>query len=445
MPRKNDLPEGITRLPNGDYRWRATVGTRNGKQVRVSAITKTQKQAKTDRAKAIADYARGKSAMPEATTVREYAKRWLDRKKNLAENSRNRYADYLKAACDAGLGDLRMQNVRVYHIKGSLSSLADKVMTKGLGKGRVMASATLANIRMVLRAMFKEAYAEDGILASNPADPVKRVKVLKTEHPGVALDFDQVAQLHELGEALYAGGNLRLWYALFTCVSVGLRRGEVMALRWSDVDLERGVLSVKQNLTAPKSVLTLGATKTDGSMRDILLPPSLKAALERQRQAMQNEASIRGEKLRPEMPVFATIYGGYGYPEHLHRALRWLLGWSQALEAQTKPNGRPETPEETQMRFISIKKEAQHLLEQVIRGGEKLPTISPHDLRHTAGTLMLRRNVPIEVVSKTLGHKDITMTYRVYRHVLESEKRAHIVDLFDSLPKARVVTVLPPN
>ena len=89
-------------------------------------------------------------------------------------------------------------------------------------------------------------------------------------------------------------------------------------------------------------------------MRDILLPPSLKAALERQRQAMQNEASIRG--------------------------------------------------------------------------GEKLPTSD--DLRHTAGTLMLRRNVPIEVVSKTLGH---------------SEKRAHVVDLFDSLPKARVVTVLPLN
>ena len=47
---------------------------------------------------------------------------------------------------------------------------------------------------------------------------------------------------------------------------------------------------------------------------------------------------------------------------------------------------------------------------------------------------MLRRGVPIEVVSKTLGHKDITVTYKVYRHVLESEKRAHLVDLFETIP-----------
>jgi integrase len=114
---------------------------------------------------------------------------------------------------------------------------------------------------------------------------------------------------------LYSGGNLRLWIALFTCVFIGLRHGEVMGLRWCDINLEKGLLRVEKNLSAPKSILTLGDTKTDGSRREILVPSSLKAALNRQQSAMEHEADLRGETLRPEMPVFATVYGGHGYPE----------------------------------------------------------------------------------------------------------------------------------
>ena len=58
---------------------------------------------------------------------------------------------------------------------------------------------------------------------------------------------------------------------------------------------------------------------------------------------------------------------------------------------------------------------------------------------------MLRRKVPIEVVSKTLGHKDITVTYKVYRHVLESEKRAHLIDLFPIQAPQAKAGVLPLN
>jgi integrase len=84
------------------------------------------------------------------------------------------------------------------------------------------------------------------------------------------------------------------------------------------------------------------------------------------------------------------------------------------------------------MRFIlrGIPREHRARLEAAILAGEKLPEISPHDLRHIAGKLMLRRKFPLEVVNKPLGHADITMTYRVYRHVLESEKREHVIDLF---------------
>jgi integrase len=442
------LPEGVEQLPSGLYMWRVTAGYRNGKQVKISGTAATITKAKQERAKAIADRGRGVLAIPDTTTVRDYATRWLERKKNLATNSRNRYMQHLETACKTGLGDLRLQSVRAHHIKDALSGLADQVMNTGLGRGRVMSAATLVNIRMLLRAVFKEAHI-DGVLATNPADGVRRVKPLKTEHPGIALDFPEAAQFHALGETLYAAGVCRLWPALFTAAAIGLRRGEVMALRWCDVDLERGEVRVRQNLTAPNGVLEIGATKTDGSMRDILIPDSLKAVLERQRAAMLEEAQISGETLRADGPVFATHHGGYGYPEHLNRALKWFIGWARAFVPQTLEDGTQEPAEATLARFrrrcIGVPEAHRSRLETVLRDGATLPAISPHDLRHTAGTLMLRRGVPIEVVSKTLGHKDITVTYKVYRHVLESEKRAHVVDLFAALPVAAPVSVAQVN
>jgi integrase len=55
-----------------------------------------------------------------------------------------------------------------------------------------------------------------------------------------------------------------------------------------------------------------------------------------------------------------------------------------------------------------------------------------YDVRHTAATLMLRRSVPVEVVSRILGHSKVSVTMDVYRHVLDSEKKQVMVDLFDS-------------
>jgi integrase len=82
------------------------------------------------------------------------------------------------------------------------------------------------------------------------------------------------------------------------------------------------------------------------------------------------------------------------------------------------------------------------VLEAAVRAGEKLPKISLHDLRLTASTLTLRRKVSVEVVSKILGYSDISMTYRVYQYVLESEKREHVIDRFE-VPIPQRVLIFP--
>jgi integrase len=431
-------------LPNGRIRWQVTLGfDRDRKQLRASGVEADKTQAQIAMAQAIGDHERGTFPMGGTVALAEYAKKWLEYQKDLAHATRRSYQCELNLALDH-LGRLKLRDIKAFHIREALSHLADRVSTRGLGKGRTMSSRTLAHIRTRLRAVFREAVS-DGLIVMNPTEAVKRIKVVRTEHPGIALDFDQVAHFQELGEALHAVGVCRLWFALFTAASVGLRRGEVMGLRWCDVDFERDWLHVRQNLTTPGGKLEMRSTKTISGQRDILMPASLKAALARQYRALVLEAESTGRSLHENSPVFATEQGKYTHPDNLDRSLKDLLRWSdpdakpgakkrmrQIVTELTAPSTDIQNRTNLEQRMLAIPRHQRNHLETVIRSGKPLPLISPHDLRHTAGTLMLRRGVPIEVVSKTLGHADISLTYRVYRHVLESERRQHVVDLFDT-------------
>ena len=261
-------------------------------------------------------------------TVRDYALRWLE-VQDVRLNTRKMYNTELGYALEL-LGDMLLRDVRPTHIKDALASLKNRVMGAKEGKGKksgaTMSTRTLGMVRARLRSVFAAAVADQRIY-TNPVEATKRIKGNDggEVRRGVALDFDQASRLHELGEALYAAGVCRLWVAVFTALSVGLRRGEVMGLRWQDIDLENGVLMVRQNLTLVDSKVNLGKPKTRQSIRDIPMPPSLKTALGQQHAAMLEEASIRGGKLHPESPVFATITGEFTSPDNLKRALQNLL------------------------------------------------------------------------------------------------------------------------
>jgi integrase len=129
--------------------------------------------------------------------------------------------------------------------------------------------------------------------------------------------------------------------------------------------------------------------------------------------------------------VFATETANYTYPDNLERVLHAIIEWSD-----------PENFTPKRCKVLPVKTRAK--LEVIIKAGEKLPNLSPHYLSHTAATLMLRR-VPVEVVSRILGHSKVSITLDVYRHVLDAEKKAVMVDLFDTLLPVRQVQVTPLN
>ncbi len=288
-----------------------------------------------------------------------------------------------------------------------------------------MSRSTLGRTLTRLRSMFKEAVA-DQIIYVNPMDGVKLPKISVNETASVkALNPDQAARLHTIGSVLYDAGLCRLWPALFLSLGMGLRRGEVMGLKWADVDLERGTLRVRQTRVMDVQGIVTGNPKTTNSRRELHLPASVTAILRRHRAAQELERAAAGPEWQPGGVLFATALGEWTHPDNLNRALNAVLAWTDPARAAQEGRGSVWT---------RVPRELRAGLKAAVQAGERLPDISPHDLRHTYATLALRHGVPVEVVSKNLGHGSPAITLTVYRHVLDDELRATVVDLFPTLP-----------
>ena len=447
-------------LEDGRYRWQLTVTVINGKQHRVSGTEPTKTLAKRALEKAQADRDRGLLATPDRVTVAEFAETWLKRQEGLSKRSISTYRKELAYVLEH-IGKMKVRDVRAPQLKTLMGTLAAREMGRRDENGKLvkedaetMAPRTLGKVLTRIRALFREA-VQDQIIYVNPADGVKKPKMPVTEAVGVVLDFDQKARLHELGEALYTAHVCALWPALFTALSIGLRRSEVMGLRWEDVNLEAGVLKVRHtNVHQDDGFALSETTKTHSSRRDIDMPSSLVAML-RTHQAHQNiEQEKAGTSWRNSGAVFATALGWWISPDNLNRALKNILEWSDSkhLLEQHKLTGEPSrtakkgeslTNLERRIRAVPVPHRAR--LEAIVRAGEALPEITPHDLRHTYATLALRSKVPVAVVSKTLGHARISITMDIYRHVLPSEMKENVFDLFAAPLPVRDVPVIAVN
>ncbi|GGM02478.1 tyrosine-type recombinase/integrase [Deinococcus aerophilus] len=420
--------EGTVWKEGDVYRWQITLGYKtDGKRITQSGRAASKKAAHNAMHKVQADYSRGLIGEPAKVTVAEYAGRWQRRQLQVTPRTARQYGGELAYALEH-IGDMRLQDVRPHHMKDLMVTLSKRQMYGGA----VMSPRTQARVLTRLRSVFREAIT-DQIIYVNPMGGVKQVRAARAVSAGEALDFDQVARLHTIGTALYAAGMCRLWPAVFTAVSIGLRRGEVMGLTWPDVDLERSVLHVRQTRVMGLEEIETGDPKTTNSRRDIHLPPSLVAVLQDHRAAQEKERQTAGSAWEGAGVVFATTLGSWTHPDNLVRAVRLIVAWSDPA--------LPERRDGKRTIWQGVAREKRAALMAAVRGGEKLPDISPHDLRHTYATLALRRGVPVEVVSKVLGHARVSITLDVYRHVLDNERRALVVDLFDAVPSAPPVTL----
>ena len=168
--------------------------------------------------------------------------------------------------------------------------------------------------------------------------------------------------------------------ALFVlAIHTGLRQGELLGLKWEDVDLEDGTLRVRRTLATAKGGPRLMAPKTKSSRRSVKLTQGAMDALRSHLKGQLQEIDRAGSLWQENGLVFASEIG-----EFLDR--RYL----------------------TSRRFKALLKRAQ------------LPEIRFHDLRHTCATLLLSSNVNPKIVSEMLGHATIAITLDTYSHVLSN-------------------------
>jgi integrase len=168
----------------------------------------------------------------------------------------------------------------------------------------------------------------------------------------------------------------RLYAAWLAAATTGLRRGEVLGLMWTDVDFDKGRLSVRRARVSSGGVVVLSEPKTRRSRRVVALDQTTTAALREHR------------------------------TRQLEERLAWGAAWVDTGFVFTREDGTPLHPE-------SLSKMFQW---RVRRAG--LPRIRFHDLRHTHATLALQAGVHPKVVSERLGHSSIRITLDTYSHAI---------------------------
>ena len=229
-----------------------------------------------------------------------------------------------------------------------------------------LSTSTLKHYQNVLRIMFKYAETHDLI----EKDPMRKVKPIKAEAKQV--DFLTPEQAKVFLAAL-DDAPLR-WRCMMTILILeGLRRGEVVGLQWSDIDFEKCTISVNRSVGyVPGQGVTVGTPKSKNSIRTLPLSAPALVLLREWKQAQAEEC---GAVLLPHAYIFALETDVY-QPMFPTAPTRWLS------------------------RFVKA---------------HNLPDVSPHDLRHTCGSLMLASGeASIKDIQDFLGHEDAKTTLKFY-------------------------------
>jgi integrase len=239
------------------------------------------------------------------------------------------------------------------------------------GKPGGLSPQSRRHVHRILKAALGRA-VEQQVIARNPADVVARHLPRVERRQMTTLTAEQAARLLE------AIKRSRVYWPVLIALSTGMRRGEILALRWKNIDLDRGVVRVVESLEQTKAALRFKAPKTEKS-RVVTLPSFV---LE----------ELRWLKRRQAEELLA-------------------LGVRQSGEtlACGRHDGEPMPPRSLTHEFAKVAGRVQDV-----------PRVRFHDLRHSHATQLLSAGVHPKVAQERLGHSTITTTLDLYSHVTET-------------------------
>jgi integrase len=374
MGRRGNGEGTISRRKDGRWEGRYYVPTEDGPKRKV-IYGKTRAEVSEKLTKALSDRANGIVYDNENITIGEYLDVWLKRSVygSVRQSTYDRDTNLVNNHIKPVLGSLKLKKLNSAHVQNFYRNRLDTGLS----------ASTVRKIHDILRRGLAEA-VDWHLTQRNVADVVKPPRPVPKEI--VALSTDETRRL------LDAAAEDRLEALYVLAVHTGMRQGEMLALRWQDVDIENAVLSVRRTLTRRGGKVAFGEPKTKKSRRSIRLTPqavdALRAHLERQLRDME----ILGDHYQDQGLIFTTDTGAPINPSNLRQ--------------------RSFTP----------------LLKRV-----GLPHMRFHDLRHTCATLLLSRGVHPKFVQELLGHATIAITLDTYSHVMPSMGDATAKAMEDAL------------
>jgi integrase len=363
MRRRGKGEGGLTKRSDG--RWQGSyVGSDDRRHY---VYGSTRREAADKLAAALRDKQLGIFVAGPSQSVADYLTRWLARADHLRPITRKRYEALIRLHADPHLGHLELRKVQPQHVADVYAAI------RGQRK-----PATIGQLHAVLHSAFDQALSWR-MIAYNPVAAVRAPKVEQRE-----MRIFTVPESHRFLAAV-AGDPLEALYVL--AVTTGARQGELLALRWGDVDLDAGTIAINATLTRMDGAWHRSPPKTPGSVRTVHLSALAQKALRAHRLRMSEELLPLRGRTEGDTLVF--------------------------LQAGSPVNG-----------FHVTERSLKPLLRRV-----GLPVIRFHDLRHVFASIMLSNGTRPDLVAQMLGHTNPATTLRIYAHLMPGDQAAAMARL----------------
>ncbi|WP_223596688.1 tyrosine-type recombinase/integrase [Neobacillus bataviensis] len=381
------------------YRLVANAGfDANGKRIRRTKTVKCKNktEAKKELAKFVTEIEVGEYIAPEKMTFSKFVEEWKEKyaSKQLAPNTYENYVTSLNCHIIPSFGHMRLDQINSFQILNFLDNLG-KDGSRSDGKAGKLSSATIQFNHRILRNIFKRA-VDWKVIKESPVSNIQKPKVESKKAQVYTEEQVNILMSHLLNAD-------EKWKMIITlAITTGMRRGEILALQWDHIDLEKGKIYVKQSLTYTKeNGYIFRQPKTKNSIRTISLSPNVTEQL-KQFKLLKNKEKLRvGDKWEGQerFLLFSTWDGKPMYPTSI---TSW---WRKKINEIG------------------------------------LPHITFHELRHTSATLLINQGVHMKTISARLGHSKIGTTMDLYGHALDSadEAAANTFDRLFSTPHKNTI------